>query len=57
MDLNTIIQMVSSVGFPIVCVFVMFKLYREELIKMHEAIDNNTRVIQTLIDKIDGKGD
>ena len=56
MDLNTIIQMVSSVGFPIVCVFVMFKLYREELIKMHEAIDNNTRVIQTLIDKLDGKG-
>lgn len=52
MDLNTIINMVSSVGFPIVCVFVMFKMYREELLKIHEAIDNNTHVMQTLIDHI-----
>lgn len=54
MDLNTVVNMVSSVGFPIVCVFVLFKLYREEMQKMHEAIENNTRVIQNLIDHLNG---
>ena len=53
MDLNTVVQLVSSVGFPIVCVFVLFKLYREEMTKLHDAIENNTRVMQSLIDRID----
>ena len=52
MDLNTIVNIVGSVGFPIVCCIVMFKIYREDLSKMRESIDNNTKVIQSLIDKL-----
>lgn len=54
MDLNTIVNLVGSVGFPIVCCIVMFKIYREDLEKMREAINNNTQVIQSLIDKLKG---
>ena len=54
MDLNSIISIVSSVGFPIVCCIVMFKIYREDLRKMQESIDNNTMVIHELLQALKG---
>ena len=55
MNVNDIVTIISTVGFPIVCCVVMFKIYREDLKKMQESINNNTMVIQKLIDKLEGK--
>lgn len=52
MNINDIVTIISTVGFPIVCCIVMFKIYREDLKKMQESINNNTLVIQKLIDKL-----
>lgn len=54
MDVNSIITIISTVGFPIVCCVVMFKIYREDLKSMQKAIDNNTIVIQKLLDRLEG---
>lgn len=60
MDFATIIAAVSSVGFPIVFCFVLYKTmldqsrqHKEESDKLTEAIHNNTIVIQKLVDKLD----
>lgn len=53
MDINGIVTLVSNIGFPILCVVVMFKVYREDLSKIQEAITNNTIVIQKLVDKLE----
>lgn len=54
MDINSIISIISSVGFPIVCCIIMFKIYREDLRKMQESIDNNTMVIHELLQTLKG---
>ena len=60
----TIMGAVSSVGFPIVFCFVLYKTiadmqkaHKEEADKMTEAIHNNTLVIQKLVDKLGGEDD
>lgn len=63
MDFNNILAAVGSVGFPIVgCIacgwFVRYMLDKnaEEMKSVKEAINNNTLVIQKLVDKLeDGK--
>ena len=63
MDANTIITLVGSLGFPIcACIglgwFVTSELrsmrsdHKEEMAKMTEAVNNNTMVIQKLVDKM-----
>lgn len=74
MDLNIIMTLVGSLGFPIVaCIglgwYVKYmtdtnrsdmtelrKEHKEEMTKMTEALNNNTLVIQKLIDKLDKEG-
>ena len=74
MDLNLIMTLVGSLGFPIVaCIglgwYVKYmtdtnrsdmtelrKEHKEEMTKMTEALNNNTLVIQKLIDKLDKEG-
>ncbi len=71
MDLNVIMTLVGSLGFPIVaCIglgwYVKYmtdtnrsdmtelrKEHKDEMTKMTEALNNNTLVIQKLIDKLD----
>lgn len=66
-----IIQLISSLGFPIVaCIFVavytnkqtenyradikeMQKEHKEEILKVTDAVNNNTLVLQKLCDKMD----
>lgn len=62
MDTSTIVQIVSSLGFPIACCVAMFwqntKLnenHKEETTKLSEAINNNTIALNHLIDKIGGR--
>ena len=63
MDANTIVTLVGSLGFPIcACIglglFVTSELrsmrsdHKEEMAKMTEAVNNNTMVIQKLVDKM-----
>lgn len=58
-DINVIITAVSTVGFPIVCCGVLFyqsmqaqKLHKEEMDGVKEALNNNTLVVQKLVDKL-----
>lgn len=60
MDANVIITLISSVGFPIVacigCGWYINKKdtqHKEEVDKFAEALNNNTLVIQKLVDKLD----
>lgn len=73
-NINTIVQIVSSVGFPIVCCGFCFwyvkyitdknredianlnEQRKEESNKMIEAINNNTLVMERLVEKIESKG-
>ena len=63
MDANTIIQIISTLGFPIVCcgflgwyIVRTTDAHKSESDKMIEAIHNNTIVIQQLVDKLEDLG-
>lgn len=62
MDFSTIIAAVSSVGFPVVFCFVLYKTmidqsrqHKEESDKLTEAIHNNTIALTKLVDKLDAE--
>ena len=61
--MNEIVQMISSVGFPIVMCVIMFKYtydlntqHKEETEKFTDALNNNTLALNKLCDKL-GKED
>lgn len=61
MDTNVIVQLISSLGFPIACCIAMFwqnnrlnERHKEETTKLNEAINNNTIALNHLIDKLGG---
>lgn len=64
MDTGTIVQIISSFGFPIACCVAMFwqnnklnESHKNETSKLNEAINNNTIALNHLIDKIGGNSD
>lgn len=59
---STLSQLISNVGFPIACVAVMFSMlekeradHKEESRQFVEAINNNTSVMQRLVDRLEAK--
>ena len=59
--MEQISSIISNVGFPIACVIMMFHMWdkerqehKAEADKWVEAINNNTNVMQRLIDKMGG---
>ena len=63
MSIDDLLTAISTVGFPIVLavgllyvVLMIFKAYREDVDKLKEALNNNTLVLQKLIDKLDKEG-
>lgn len=63
MDINTLIQLVGSLGFPIVACGALFwrmvksdEQHKEEMHKMSEALNNNTNAIVKLTEKLDKEG-
>lgn len=61
MDANAIMQLVSSLGFPIACCIAMFwqnnklnESHKAEVNKLNEAINNNTIALNHIIDKLGG---
>lgn len=63
MDVNSIIQLVGSLGFPIVACGAMFwrmvksdEQHKEEMNKMSEALNNNTSALVRLTERLDKEG-
>lgn len=59
MDVSALSTLISNMGFPIACVIAMFYMWNKEreehkteCQKMTEAINNNTLVMQKLVDKL-----
>lgn len=57
---NIILQAISTVGFPIVVAIALFwkmnkqdEDHKSEMLKVTEAINNNTIALQKLIDKLE----
>lgn len=62
MDANTIVQLIGSLGFPIVCCIALFwrmiksdENHKTEINKLTDALNNNTLVLQQLSDLLRGK--
>ena len=61
MDVQTITTIISTVGFPIAVCLVCFwyinkqnEAHKAETDKLAEALNNNTLVMQKLVDKLTG---
>lgn len=61
MDTTAIVQLVSSLGFPIACCIAMFwqnnklnESHKAEVSKLNDAINNNTIALNHIIDKLGG---
>ena len=61
MDVSEIIQAISTVGFPIVmCLLFMYYIkyindqHKNEIDKLSQSVNNNTLVMQKLLDKLGG---
>lgn len=59
MDIQAITQLISSVGFPIVCCGYLFyaqnkqsEAHKEEIDKLRETVENNTNVMIKLCTKL-----
>ena len=62
MDFSTISGLISSVGFPIAaCIYMAYannkseERYRQDIDKMRETVDNNTRIMIKVCEKLDIK--
>lgn len=60
MDVSTISQLISTVGFPIaMCGLMAYYIkytedrHREEVASLRDALNNNTTVLQKLVDSLD----
>ena len=63
MDVNSMIQIVGSLGFPIVACGALFwrmiksdEQHKEEMNKMSEALNNNTSALVKLTEKLEKEG-
>lgn len=63
MDVNTLIQLVGSLGFPIVACGALFwrmvksdEQHKEEMNKMSEALNNNTTALVKLTEELEKEG-
>lgn len=61
MEVDVLTTIISNVGFPIACVIAMFYMWnkereahKEEADRLAEAINNNTVVMQQVLNKLGG---
>lgn len=59
MDWNAVIQLISTLGFPIVCCIALFwymikqrDMHKEEINELKKSIDNNTIILTRLYEKL-----
>lgn len=60
MEINTVTQLISSVGFPIaLCVYMIYTMqkqgenHKSEIDELTKALENNTIAVVRLVEKID----
>lgn len=58
--INSLTQVIGTLGFPIVMCFYMMKQnremdkdHKEEVSQLREAVENNTRMMQKIFDKLE----
>ena len=54
MDFSEVMQMVSTVGFPIVAAGVLMWFLSTKMTTLEQAVQNNTLVMHRLLDKLGG---
>lgn len=61
MDVSAVTQLISNVGFPVACTIALFyfwnkerESHKEEMNTLKDAINNNTQVMQRVVDKLGG---
>lgn len=59
MDANIVIQLISTLGFPIVCCIALFwrmiksdEQHKQEMDKISEALNNNTIAMEKLYERL-----
>ena len=57
MEVENVVSLVSSVGFPIVCCIFMWRYINDTLKEFTQTMNENTRMIAKLCDKLDVKGE
>lgn len=57
MDFSEVMKMVSTVGFPIVAAGVLMWFLSTKMTTLEQAVQNNTLVMQRLLDKLGGDND
>ena len=64
MEMSEIMTAISTLGFPIfMCVMLAWyvktihQAYRDDIKTMQQSIDNNTAVMEKVLDKLDDKSD
>ena len=57
MDFSEVMQMVSTVGFLIVAAGVLMWFLSTKMTTLEQAVQNNTLVMQRLLDKLGGDND
>lgn len=54
MDINTITAFISSIGFPIAACVALYIMNTQQISKLTNIIDNNTKIMEELKDLIKG---
>lgn len=57
MTVNEIVQMIANIGFPVVCAIFMWKYITQTMKELTEAINNNSMIVQKLVEKFDKHDD
>lgn len=52
MSINDIVALIGQLGFPIVACVLLFILYFKSFEALKIAVDNNTKVLNRLVDKM-----
>lgn len=53
MELETVVSLISSVGFPIVCCFFMWRYINTTLKDFTSTMNENTKMIAKLCDRLE----
>lgn len=53
MEIDTVVSLISSVGFPIVCCFFMWKYINTTLRDFTNTMNENTKMISKLCDRLE----
>ena len=57
MNIEVIVQLIGSVGFPIACCIYLINTMSKKLEQLTEVINNNNLIMQKMIDKIGVQSD